>query len=211
MLFHAFTVILYSGLVALAVIVARKPVVFVNTRIGLFESRWWLYSDGMSPNQWNVVVTIIGTAVGLVAIIAVASHDAFLSRMELTSAKGVAAIFLRPLTAQRGVEQVFSGRFGSIGRTVLFLQLVTTAFTAAATVALFSAQTSLATATFQGGSYPLSAYYEVYPWLEKQMSPSVRSFLYESARANAGNARARMKQDQQRIDTQLPLRLTPGE
>ncbi|KAK0715337.1 hypothetical protein B0H67DRAFT_645102 [Lasiosphaeris hirsuta] len=104
------------------------------------SSTSWSTLTNVSPSSWNVGVVIIGTALGP------NSHDEFLSRLELASPKGVPVIFLHLLTAKRGLEQFVKGRL-ALERTALVLLTLATALTPAATVALFSVQTTVEAVT----------------------------------------------------------------
>jgi hypothetical protein len=116
----------------------------------------WAAVTSISPSTWNVAVVIIGTAVGILASIAVSSHDAFLSQLELASSKGVQAVFLRPLTAKRGLDQLLS-RCMAPERVIVVLVLLVTALTSTATVALFSAQTTAEELTNDRPSFGVEA------------------------------------------------------
>ncbi|KAL1966619.1 hypothetical protein VTN77DRAFT_4030 [Rasamsonia byssochlamydoides] len=65
---------------------------------------------------WNVGCTVVGTAVGILLSVAFAGHDGLLTRKEIISTTGVQAIFLRPLTSKRGVQQIQRGQL-SLMRT----------------------------------------------------------------------------------------------
>lgn len=133
---------------------------------------------------------------GIIASIAVSSHDAFLSRLELASPKGVPAIFLRPLTAKRGLEQLLKGRLAP-ERTALVLLTLATALTSAATVALFSVQTTIKEVTNPFPSFPLAllnasffksvdgGVFSLGPTVDSRPTiPALSSFLYRSAFIN---------------------------
>lgn len=144
-------VICLAALLGLGIYVSATPIAFVWER-----SDGWTTITSVSPSTWNVVVVVIGTAVGILASIAVSSHDAFLSQLELTSPRGVSAIFLRPLTVKRGLDQLVSGAMAP-ERAVAVLLMLVTALTSTATVALFSAQTAIEELTNDRASFHLGA------------------------------------------------------
>ncbi|KAK4444526.1 hypothetical protein QBC34DRAFT_474767 [Podospora aff. communis PSN243] len=98
----------------------------------------WRTISSPSPTTWNVGITVLGTAVGIIASAAFAAQDAFLTRAELVSESGVAGIFLRPLGVKRCVQQVVKGRF-TVRRTGLLFSFLATSLVAAATVGLLGA------------------------------------------------------------------------
>lgn len=140
-----------AALLGFGIYVSATPIAFV-----------WQHSDGwasmtsVSPSTCNVAVVVIGTAVGILASVAVSSHDAFLSQLELASPKGVSAVFLRPLTVKRSLDQLVSGALAP-ERAVAVLLMLVTALTSTATVALFSAQTASEELTNERASFPLDA------------------------------------------------------
>lgn len=153
----------------------------------------------ITPATWNIGITIIGTVVGVVASIAFSAQDAFLSRMGLVSDRGVAAIFLRPLTTMRGLQQLLRGELNP-ERTALFILTLGTALMSAATVALLSVQNVVYDVTNTSPSFPLS-YYNItqtffttnaqggiFPILlptDSELRVNVNSFVYRSTFINA--------------------------
>jgi hypothetical protein len=166
---HSFSAILLnlSAVICLALLLGFAIVVSdMDTHIAFsgwefsFDRRPngnWKMVKGISPSTWNVVVVVIGTAVGILASIAVSSHDEFLSRFELASPKGVPALFLRPLTAKRGLDQLLSGHILPFERAAITLLMLVTAFTSTATVALFAAHTTTEDLTNDRPSFSLEA------------------------------------------------------
>lgn len=99
---------------------------------------------------------MVGTAVGLVAAVAFANQDDEITRRELASDRGVVAMFLRPLTIKRGVDQIFRLQF-PVKRTLLVILTVTTALMSAATVALFGIREVTEELVNPGASFPLAS------------------------------------------------------
>ena len=110
----------------------------------------------LDTTYWNVACTIIGTAVGLLAAVAFSNQDDHITRHELASDRGVIAMFLRPLTIMRGVEQVLRLQF-PIKRTVLVLLTMISALTSAAVVALFGIRAVTEEIVNPQASFPLAA------------------------------------------------------
>ncbi|KAK0609499.1 hypothetical protein B0T14DRAFT_608251 [Immersiella caudata] len=199
---NAVTAILLAILLGFAIFLNRgKPILFPLPNAAQ-RNPGWSTLDGVEPAAWNVIVVVIGTAVGIIASIAVTSQDAFLSRIELASARGVTAIFLRPLTTKRALDQFIRAKgrlLLSPERTALVLVLLTTALTSAATVALFSAQTVFVDVVNGNPSFPLSFLNNSYvrqrpdgsvvpigvPTRQAQsMGSALNSFMYRSAFVN---------------------------
>jgi len=147
----AITVVLLVFLFSVAVVATVRPVLFAKEE---GSSPGWLVIQGASTTSWNVGVVILGTAVGIITSIAFTAQDAFLTRAELVSPNGVSAMFLRPLSAKRGLDQVLKRRF-TIRRTALVFSFLATTLTSAATVALLSAQTVSESVTNHTPSFPL--------------------------------------------------------
>jgi len=199
---NGITTVLLAVLLGLAIFVNRgKPILFPLPNAAQ-RNPGWSTLDGVDPATWNVAVVVIGTAVGIMASIAVTSYDAFLSRIELASARGIPAIFLRPLTTKRALDQFITakGRLSlSPERTALVLMLLATTLTSAATVALFSAQTVFEDVTNTSPSFPLSLLNSSYtsqradgavfpigvPSMQTNtLGPTLSSFMYRSAFIN---------------------------
>lgn len=109
----------------------------------------------LDTTYWNVACTIIGTAVGFLAAVAFSNQDDHITRHELASDRGVVAMFLRPLTVKRGVEQVLRLQF-PMKRTVLLLLTMVSALTSAAVVALFGIRAVTEEIVNPQASYPLA-------------------------------------------------------
>ncbi|GAB1313649.1 hypothetical protein MFIFM68171_03859 [Madurella fahalii] len=186
-----------AALLGLGVFVSGTRIAFVWER-----SDGWVTVTNVSPSTWNVAVVIIGTAVGIIASIAVSSHDAFLSQLDLASPRGVSAIFLRPLTAKRGLDQLVNGCMAAERAVVVLLMLVT-AVTSTATVALFSAQTTTEELTNDRPSFPLDALNMTFfrnwnhgviaieppSFSPELIAPALASFMHRSAYVNGLIAR----------------------
>lgn len=162
----------------------------------------------INPSMWNVGVTIVGSIFGLLASIAFSAQDAYLTRMRLASTRGMSAIFLRPLTAMRGLQQVVRGEINA-ERTLLVLLMLGTALSSAVTVALFSVQDDVVTVTNTHPSFPLASlgigsnFFQITPdgavfpivvpilgsGSAINFSPFVESFVYRSAFIQAQAAR----------------------
>ena len=196
------TTVLLAILLGLAIFVNRgKPIIFPLANAAQ-RNPGWSTLDGVDPATWNVAVVVIGTAVGIMTSIAVTSYDAFLSRIELASASGIPAIFLRPLTIKRALDQFITakGRLSlSPERTALVLVLLATTLTSAATVALFSAQIVSEDVTNRSPSFPLSLLNSSYTrqtpsgavfpigvpsFQTDTLRPTLSSFMYRSAFVN---------------------------
>ncbi|KAJ5363459.1 uncharacterized protein N7496_009172 [Penicillium cataractarum] len=108
----------------------------------------------VDTNSWNVGCTVIGTAVGLLLSWGFSSYDDLLTRKELQSPDGVLAMYLRPLSAMRGLNQLQRRRFPAT-RSFLILASAVSSLTSAATVAIFGIHTARVTVTNPSASYPL--------------------------------------------------------
>jgi hypothetical protein len=136
---------------------------FVSSRVLIIDERpnqtpgrhhqfaWGTY---IPAQPWNIGVTLIGTAVGIVVSLAMSAQDDFMTRRALASEAGCPAIFLRPLTPKRGVQQLLRGIL-SPERTLLFLLTVGTAIMSATTIAIYSIQLDTITVLNPRASYPL--------------------------------------------------------
>ncbi|CEJ87095.1 hypothetical protein VHEMI04300 [[Torrubiella] hemipterigena] len=154
----------------------------------------------INPSMWNVGVTIVGSVVGLLASVAFSAQDAYLTRMRLASTRGMSAIFLRPLTAMRGLQQVARGEINA-ERALLVLLMLGTALSSAVTVALFSVQDDVVSVTNTHPSFPLASlgigsnFFQITPdgavfpivvpllgsGRDINVIPFVESFVYRSA------------------------------
>ncbi|KAK0742928.1 hypothetical protein B0T18DRAFT_414067 [Schizothecium vesticola] len=199
---NGITTVLLAVLLGLAIFVNRGKPILVPLPNAAQRNPGWSTVDGVDPATWNVAVVVIGTAVGIMASIAVTSYDAFLSRIELASVRGIPAIFLRPLTTKRALDQFITakGRLSlSPERTALVLMLLATTLTSATTVALFSAQTVFEDVTNSSPSFPLSLLNSSYvrqradgavfpigvPSMQTNtLGPTLSSFMYRSAFIN---------------------------
>jgi hypothetical protein len=136
---------------------------FVSSRVIIIDDRpnlepgrhrqfvWGTYIPSQS---WNIGVTLIGTVIGIVASLAFSAQDDFMTRRALASDAGCPAMFLRPLTAKRGVLQLFRGML-SPERTLLFFLTAGTAIMSATTIAVFSIQRDTIAVLNPRPSYPL--------------------------------------------------------
>lgn len=111
----------------------------------------------VDANSWNVGCTVIGTAVGLLLSWGFSSYDDLLTRKELQSPDGVLAMYLRPLSAIRGLYQLRRGKF-PMTRSFLVLASAVPSLTSATTVALFGIHTANVTVTNPSASYSLNEF-----------------------------------------------------
>ncbi|KAL8925834.1 MAG: hypothetical protein Q9208_003331 [Pyrenodesmia sp. 3 TL-2023] len=117
--------------------------IYVNVNkflVGKESSQGYRVVD-LDAGSWNIVCTVIGTAVGILAAVAFSNQDDILTRRELANDRGVLAIFLRPLTVKRGWEQIRSLQL-PLQRTLLILCTIASALMGAAVVALFGVHSS---------------------------------------------------------------------
>ena len=145
-----------------------------------------------NQSSWNVGCTVIGTAVGLVLTWGFASHDDLLTRSGLLTRTGVLAIYLRPLSALRGLQQIGRGRFPPI-RSFLILASIVSTLTSTATVAIFGIHTESIEVINPLASYPIAAlndeYYAAgqgqssFPIVEQYTDqvPALSAFLYRDS------------------------------
>ncbi|KAI4179406.1 MAG: hypothetical protein LQ346_007202 [Caloplaca aetnensis] len=140
--FHlgAFLTSLTSSL-CLAALLGLGIYVNVNKFIVGTESTPGYQVVDLNTGSWNIVCTVVGTAVGILAAVAFSNQDDILTRRELAHDRGVLAIFLRPLTIKRGLEQIRSFQL-PVQRTILIICTIATALMGAATVALFGVHAS---------------------------------------------------------------------
>ncbi|KAL8645797.1 MAG: hypothetical protein Q9210_006509 [Variospora velana] len=154
--FHgiAFFTNLTSSL-ALIALLALGVFVNVNRFIVGDESTAGYKAVCLDTSSWNVACTVVGTAVGILAAIAFSNQDDVITRAELVQDRGVVAIFLRPLTVKRGLEQIYTLQV-PFERTILVLCTVVTALMSAAVVALFGVHASRQEIINPLSSYPLA-------------------------------------------------------
>ena len=114
------------------------------------------YVVNLNMTYWNVACAIVGTAVGVLAIVALANQDEYITRCQLAGDRGVVALFLRPLTLTRGLEQIVHLRFPP-ERTLLVILTIAAALTNAAVVALFGIRSTTERIINPIASYPLAA------------------------------------------------------
>ncbi|KAI9155753.1 hypothetical protein HJFPF1_08342 [Paramyrothecium foliicola] len=136
---------------------------FVSSRVLIIDDRpnqepgrhhQFVWGTFIPAQPWNIGVTLIGTVIGIIASLAFSAQDDFMTRRALASDYGCPAMFLRPLTAKRGVQQLFRGML-SPERTLLFLLTATTAIMSATTIAVFSIQQNIITVLNPQASYLL--------------------------------------------------------
>ncbi|KAK9483047.1 hypothetical protein V1527DRAFT_454497 [Lipomyces starkeyi] len=166
--------------------------IYVNHENLLIESVSTNRFSALNVNQtgWNVGCTIVGTAVGLLLSVALASHDDLLTRNEILLQKGVLAMYVRPLSAWRGVQQMRRGQFPPV-RTLLILATIVSTLSSAATVAIFGIHTMNLEIENPLASYPLAAlnddYFSsnadgmVFPLVPTVERPALDGFLYRDA------------------------------
>ena len=110
----------------------------------------------LNTTYWNVACTIVGTAVGFLAAVALANQDERITRSQLARDRGVMALFLRPLTLRRGLDQI-SHLHVPPERTLLLILTIAAALTNAAVVALFGIRSTTERIVNPSASYPLAA------------------------------------------------------
>lgn len=152
----------------------------------------------VDQSGWNIGCTVVGTAVGILVSVALSSHDDFLTRKAILSEQGVVALYLKPLTAGRGAEQVRRGELQPTRVLLVFLTIVAT-LSSAATVAIFGIHNAEQLVFNPAASYPLAGlngtYFfsladgSVYPLVPTVELPVLDNFLYRSAYIGASMAR----------------------
>jgi hypothetical protein len=159
--------------------------------VGGFSTNWYNVIQA-NQNSWNVGCTVLGTAVGLLLTWGFASHDELLTRRALLTRTGVLAIYLRPLSALHGLQQIGRGRLPPI-RSFLIIASVVSTLTSTATVAIFGIHTESLEVFNPLASYPIAAlndeYYAAgqgqssYPIVEQYTNqvPALSAFLYRDA------------------------------
>lgn len=114
--------------------------------LGVYVTKVPLLVGGFSTSGFNVIqadqsrckvgCTILGIAVGLFLTGGFASYDDLLKRRGLLTRTGALAIYLRPLSALRGLQQIMRGKFTPI-RSFLILVSIVSTLTSTTTVAIF--------------------------------------------------------------------------
>ena len=150
----------------------------------------------LNTTYWNVACTIVGTAVGFLAAVAFANQDECITRRQLAGDRGVMALFLRPLTLRRGLDQI--ARLHLLPeRTLLVVLTIAAALTNAAVVALFGIRSTTERIVNPIASYPLAALNETFDYsgphggefplgspASHSVSSQLNGFLYKAAYIN---------------------------
>ncbi|KAI4152174.1 MAG: hypothetical protein L6R39_001872 [Caloplaca ligustica] len=147
---NLFSTLCLTTLVALAIFVNQSKYIVGG------ESTHGYKSIDLDIGSWNIACTVVGTAIGILAAIAFSNLDDVLTRRELVNDRGVAAIFLRPLTVKRGLEQVHALQL-PLERTILVIFTIATALMSAAMVALFGVHSTTEEIVNPYSSYPLAS------------------------------------------------------
>ena len=139
-----------ATLLALGVYVNVKSILVGHTSTNGYQV------VNLNTAYWNVACTIVGTAVGFLATVAFANQDECITRRQLAGDRGVMALFLRPLTLRRGLDQI--ARLHLLPeRTLLVVLTIAAALTNAAVVALFGIRSTTERIINPIASYPLAA------------------------------------------------------
>ncbi|KAK0510606.1 hypothetical protein JMJ35_007038 [Cladonia borealis] len=155
--FHALAFL--SNLIAFVLLATLLALgVYVNVKNILVGN---ISTDGynvikLNTTYWNVACTIVGTAVGFLAAVALANQDECITRSQLAGDRGVMALFLRPLTLRRGLDQIAHLHLPP-ERTLLLILTIAAALTNAAVVALFGVRSTTERIVNPSASYPLAA------------------------------------------------------
>lgn len=147
---NAIASVLLASLLALGVYVNVK-----NILVGNISTNGYHVAN-INTTYWNVACTIVGTAVGFLAAIALANQDERITRCQLAGDRGVMALFLRPLTLRRGLDQIAHLHLPP-ERTLLLILTIAAALTNAAVVALFGIRSTTERIVNPTASYPLAA------------------------------------------------------
>lgn len=147
---NAIASVFLATLLALGVYVNVRNILVGNITINGYQV------VSLNTSYWNVACTIVGTAVGFLAIVALAKQDECITRCQLASDRGVMALFLRPLTLRRGLDQIAHLHLPP-ERTLLLILTVAAALTNAAVVALFGIRSTTERIANKLASYPLAA------------------------------------------------------
>ena len=139
-----------ATLLALGVYVNVKNILVANVTTNGYQV------VNLNTTYWNVACTIVGTAIGFLAIVALAKQDECITRCQLAGDRGVLALFLRPLTLRRGLDQI-SHLHLPPERTLLLILTIAAALTNAAVVALFGIRSTTERIVNTIASYPLAA------------------------------------------------------
>ena len=150
-----------SATLILAALIALGIYVNVNKLIIGTQSSPGYSAVNLDTTSWNVACTVLGTAIGILVTVGFSTQDDVITRRELASEKGVRAMFLRPLTLRRGLEQVIRLPL-PIERTILVILTVVTALTSAAVVALFGIRATTEEIINPTASFPLAALNETF-------------------------------------------------
>ena len=147
---NAIASVLLASLLALGVYVNVK-----NILVGNISTNGYHVAN-INTTYWNVACTIVGTAVGFLAAVALANQDECITRCQLAGDRGVMALFLRPLTLRRGLDQIAHLHLPP-ERTLLLILTIAAALTNAAVVALFGIRSTTERIVNPTASYPLAA------------------------------------------------------
>ena len=126
---------LCASLILAALIALGVYVNINNLIVGDVSTNGYSVVD-LDTTSWNIACTIVGTVAGILATIGFSTEDDIITRRELASDRGVCAMFFRPLTLRRGLEQIIRLQL-PVERTILVLLTVVMALTSATVVALF--------------------------------------------------------------------------
>ena len=150
----------------------------------------------LNTTYWNVACTIVGTAVGFLAAVAFANQDECITRRQLAGDRGVMALFLRPLTLRRGLDQIAHLHLLP-ERTLLVVLTVAAALTNAAVVALFGIRSTTDCVVNPIASYPLAALNSTFLFSDRgggvfpigspaynSVTSQLNGFLYKAAYIN---------------------------
>jgi hypothetical protein len=87
--------------------------------LGVYVNKVQLLAQGIATNgfavihvnqkTWNIGCTVLGTAVGLLLASAFSSHDDLLTRKDILNPRGVLAMYIQPLSARRGLQELRRG------------------------------------------------------------------------------------------------------
>jgi hypothetical protein len=138
----------------LAVLIALGAYVNSTTILVGGTSSPGFHAIQVDSTSWNVGCTVLGTAVGLLLSWGFSSFDGLLTRKELQSPNGVLAMYLRPLSAMRGLHQLQRRRF-PVTRSFLILASAISSLTSATTVAIFGIHTEHIIVTNPSASYTI--------------------------------------------------------
>ena len=155
--FHALS-FLSNAIASISLVTLLALGVYVNVKnilVGNVTTNGYQVVN-LNTTYWNVACTIVGTAVGFLAIVALAKQDECITRCQLAGDRGVMALFLRPLTLRRGLDQIAHLHLPP-ERTLLLILTIAAALTNAAVVALFGIRSTTERIVNTIASYPLAA------------------------------------------------------